>query len=101
MINSIITYIITFLIGCFLTSLIGLIPKLKAYREAILMMLQHDLTNLAFVCIDLGYIMDYQLKSWSNMKRVYKLLGGNDYIDALDEKIKQLPVKATGILQNN
>lgn len=100
MINSITTYIITFLIGVFLTALLGLIPKLKAYKEAILMMLQHDLTNLAFVCLDLGYITDYQLKSWSNMKRVYKMLGGNDYIDALDEKIKQLPVKTTDVLQN-
>ena len=102
MINSIITYIITFLIGALLTYLIKVIPKQykneRIEREALLMLLQNNLTNLAFVCIDLGYIMDYQLENWCNMLKVYEALGGNGYIHALDVIIKKLEVKKTSVL---
>lgn len=99
MINSIITYIITFLIGALLTYLLSVIPKIFAQRKAIMMILQNILTNLAFVCLDLGYIMDYQLENWCNMLNAYEKLGGDGYIHALDIKIKQLPVKTTDVLQ--
>jgi len=101
MINSIITYIITFLIGALLTYLLSVIPKVFAQRKAIMMILQNILTNLAFVCIDLGYIMDYQLENWCNMLSSYEKLGGDGYIHALDIKVKQLPVKTTDILQKD
>lgn len=104
MINSIITYIITFLIGALLTYLSSIIPKVlngeKNEKKALIMLLQNNLTNLAYVCMDLGYIMDYQLQNWCNMLESYEGLGADGYIHSLDKKIKQLPVKTTDILQN-
>jgi hypothetical protein len=70
----------------------------KAERKALRLLLQSNLTNLAYVCLELGYIMDYQLQSWSNMLGVYEQLDGDDYIHTLDVKIKQLEVKKTGVL---
>ena len=98
MINSIITYIITFLIGALLTYLLSIIPKIFAQRKALMMILQNILTNLAFVCLDLGYIMDYQLENWCNMLEAYEKLGGDGYIHSLDLKVKQLEVKKTDVL---
>ena len=102
MTQTIITYIITFLIGSLLTYLLSIIPKLfksgKTERKALLMLLQNNLTNLAFVCIDLGYIMDYQLENWCNMLKVYEALGGDGYIHALDAIVKKLEVRKTNVL---
>lgn len=103
MIETILAYIITFFLGIALTYLVNVIPKTyrneKTERAAIMMILQNILTNLAFVCLDLGYIMDYQLENWCNMLGAYEKLGGDGYIHALDKKVKQLPVRTTDVLQ--
>jgi len=102
--ETILTYIVTFLIGILLTSLIAgatdLFKGNKNERKALMMLLQNNLTNLAFVCLDLGYIMDYQLENWCNMLEAYEGLKGNGYIHALDTQIQKLPIKKTDVLQN-
>jgi hypothetical protein len=100
--ETIIKYCITFFLGILLTHLVDKVTKMykseKAERKALRLLLQSNLTNLAYVCLELGYIMDFQLKSWCNMLEAYESLDGDDYIHTLDGKIKQLEVKKTGVL---
>lgn len=100
--DSIIMYIITFLIGVVLTNIINKLVKTykneKTERAALMMLLQNNLTNLAYVCMDLGYIMDYQLQNWCNMLEAYEGLDGDGYIHSLDKKVKALEVKKTDVL---
>lgn len=100
--KTIITYIITCLLGMFLSFIVNKIVKTikgeKTERRALMILLQNNLTNLAYVCIELGYIMDYQLKLWCNMLAIYESLDGNDFVHSLDEIVKKLPVKTTNVL---
>lgn len=102
MIETILAYCITFFLGIALTYLVKVIPKTykneKNERAALMILLQNALTNLAYVCIDLGYIMDYQLKLWCNMLRAYEDLDGDDFVHSLDEIVKTLPVKTSNVL---
>ena len=102
MIETILAYCITFFLGIALTYLVKVIPKTyrneKTERKALMMLLQNNLTNLAYVCMDLGYIMDYQLENWCNMLSAYEGLKGNSYIHTLDKKVKALEVRKTDVL---
>ena len=46
----------------------------------------------------MGEIPDYVLKGWYNQKNIYEKLGGDDYVHVLEEKIKDLKIKKTGVL---
>lgn len=102
MIKTILAYVITFFIGVFLTFIMNKISKKykseKVEGRALRMLLQNNLTNLAFVCLDIKYIMDYQLENWCAMLEVYEALDGDGFIHSLDKKIKSLPVKQSGMV---
>lgn len=102
MLETIITYVITFLIGVLLTFIINKISKKykseKTEEKALRMLLQNNLTNLAFVCLDLNYIMDYQLENWCTMLEVYEAFDGDGFIHTLDKKIKLLSVKPSNVI---
>ena len=106
--DSIIIYIITFLIGALLSYLIKTIPKkikkettdINNIKVALRTILKNDLTNSGIVCLDIGYIWDFQLENWCDLMKSYEAFDGDGYIHTLDQKIKQLPVKKTDILQS-
>ena len=68
-------------------------------KEAILTMLQSNLTNTDYVYEELGKIPDYVYKNWLNLKKAYEDLGGNEYIHVLDEKMKHWNFEKTDILK--
>ena len=67
-------------------------------KEAMMIMLQGSITNTFYVYDEIGEIPDYVLKGWYNQKSIYEKLGGDDYVHVLEEKIKDLKIKKTGVL---
>lgn len=109
-INTVVTVITSTLLGyCF--------NAIKHYREesekekgkerenesiqnqALLMLLQNNLTNTYFVYSEIGEIPDYIHKNWTNLAKIYKQLGGNDYIHVLEDKMKDWKIVKTDILK--
>lgn len=68
-------------------------------KEAMMIMLQGNITNTFYVYDELGEIPDYVLKGWFNQKNIYEKLGGDDYVHVLEEKIKDLKIKRTDVLK--
>lgn len=68
-------------------------------KEAMMITLQGTLTNTFYVYEEIGEIPDYVLKGWYNQKNIYEKLGGDDYIHVLEDKIKDLKLKHTGVLK--
>lgn len=103
--NTIISLIVSVLFGY----LIGLIKsyrkKLKdnkeesdMLKEALMTMLQSNLTNIFYVYDTNKKIPDYVYRNWNNSKEIYEKLGGNDYIHVLSEKMKKWDFTKTDIL---
>ena len=67
-------------------------------NEALLFLLQSTLTSLFFQYDKNKELYDYQLRGWINMFKIYKKLGGNDFIDELKERIITFRIINTGIL---
>lgn len=110
MIEKILTTIITIV----LSSILGYcVNALKTYKdeltrkreneivqnEALKTLLQTNLTNTYFVYQELGIMPDYIFKNWLNLFKIYKRLGGNDYIDTLKQHISKWEITKTDILR--
>lgn len=67
-------------------------------KEALMIMLQSSLTNTYFVYNEINKIPDYVLKNWLNSFKIYKKLGGNDFVDTLKGKIDTWQISKTDIL---
>lgn len=90
-----------------------LINKLKEYRnkiennkknnnvqnEALKLLLQSNLTNAFFVYDETKQVKDYQYKNWLNMLKIYEVLGGDDYIHELEQRMKTFDIIKTDILK--
>ena len=68
-------------------------------NEALKLLLQSNLTNAFFVYEETRKIKDYQYKNWLNMFKIYKKLNGNDFVDELEERLKELKIEKTDILK--
>ena len=104
-INTAVTVIVSTLLGfCF--------SKIKEYKErlnekteneniqnqALLTLLQNQLTNTYYVYNEIGSIPDYVWRNWLNLFKIYRELGGNDYVDTLKEKMMNWEITKTDIL---
>lgn len=90
-----------------------LINKLKEYynkienskknnnvqNEALKLLLQSNLTNAFFVYDETKKVKDYQYKNWLNMLKIYEVLGGDDYIHELEQRMKTFDIIKTDILK--
>lgn len=110
MVTTIISGTILTIIGSIIGYLIGLIKKYKEtlnakseenkiQKDALMAMIQSNLTNTYYVYEKIQQIPDYVYKNWCNMKSCYEKLGGNDYIHVLDEKMKHWDFEKTDILK--
>lgn len=70
----------------------------KLLKNALMTMLQNNLTNTYFVYNEIGEIPDYVLKNWLNSFKIYRKLGGNDYVDTIKEKMDNWQITKTDIL---
>jgi len=56
------------------------------------------LTNTYYVYNEIGSIPDYVWRNWLNLFKIYRELGGNDYVDTLKEKMMNWEITKTDIL---
>ena len=98
-----IVWIITAIILPIATFIIGKYKSNKKnndiQNEALKLLLQNNLTNTAYVYLELGEIPDYVYKGWLNQFKIYKALGGNDYIDELHSRMEKLVLSRTDIIK--
>lgn len=110
MINAVINTIISFVVGGILGYCVSIIKKYKKklkdkteegelLKEAMMTLLQSNLTNTYYVYENLKKIPDYVYKNWVNSLTIYENLGGNDYIHVLAEKMKKWDFTKTDILK--
>lgn len=104
-INTIITFIVSSVLGYCVSLIRNYKNKIKAkedneniQNEALLNILQSNLTNTYFVYEQLQEIPDYVYKNWNNLKNIYEKLGGDDYIHTLEVKMKSWRIVKTDIL---
>lgn len=105
-INTVITFIISGLLGYSVSRIKTYKNKLKdkneeskLLKEALMTMLQNNLTNTYYVYENVGKIPDYVYKNWTNSLKIYEQLGGNDYVHVLAEKMKEWDFEKTDILK--
>ena len=105
-INTIITFIISGLLGYSVSCIKSYKNKLnekneesKLLKDALMTMLQNNLTNTYYVYENVGKIPDYVYKNWTNSLKIYEQLGGNDYVHVLAEKMKNWDFEKTDILK--
>ena len=67
-------------------------------NQALVTILQSQLTNVYFVYQELGEIPDYVYRNWANMLSIYEKLGGNDYVHTLAKKMESWKITKTDIL---
>lgn len=105
--------IISIVINFIITGALGYaVASAKTYRDklrkketneqlqnsALLTLLQAQLTNIYFEYAEKQEISDYIYRNWLNMFKIYKALGGNDYVDELKHKMDSWKITKTGIL---
>lgn len=114
MMEEIIMKVILTIVGFVITGLLGyFVAKVKDYKSklhnkeneekllktALMTMLQSNLTNTYYVYENLKVIPDYVYKNWLNSFKIYKALGGNDYVDTIKSKIDKWDFEKTDILK--
>ena len=98
-ISSIIIPIATFIIGKQHNRIIKFKERDDAQNEALMTILQSNLTNTYFAYSTLRKIPDYVYQKWINELIVYEKLGGNNYIHVLAKKMEQFEIIHTDILK--
>lgn len=105
-INTTITIIVSSLLGFCISKLKEYKNRLKnkdeeneLLKEALMTMLQNNLTNTYYVYENMKEIPDYVYKNWVNSLKIYEKLGGNDFVHVLYEKMKTWDFTKTDILK--
>jgi hypothetical protein len=85
-ISTIITSLTTVIVA--LIPLIVSVAKGKSLQKnALLMLLQSQLTEIYYKYESARAIPNYRYKNWKNLLSVYESLGGDDYIHDLDKRM--------------
>lgn len=105
-INTIVTGVISAILGYCISLLKNYKKRLedkeeesKMLKEALMTMLQSNLTNTYYVYETQEEIPDYVYKNWLNSLKIYEKLGGDDYIHVLADKMKKWDFTKTDILK--
>ena len=109
MTNTIMNTVLSVLVSGTIGYLIGLIKTYKKklidkqnesamLKEALMTMLQNNLTNTYYVYEQKKKIPDYVYRNWIKSAKIYEELDGDDYIHILAEKMKDWEFIKTDIL---
>lgn len=109
MVQTIMNTIITVIVSAIFGYLIGIIKNYKkklqdkhdesiVLKEALMTMLQSNLTNTFYVYDSKKKIPDYVYRNWVNSFNIYKKLNGNEYCDTLKAKMDTWTFVKTDIL---
>lgn len=104
--NTTITFLLSSVLGYCLNSMKNYKNKLERkeeegeiLREALMTILQNNLTNTYYKYASIEEIPDYVYKNWLNSMKMYENLGGNDYCHTLKRKIENWKIVKTDILK--
>lgn len=104
-INTIISIVISAAFGYCVSVIKGYKKKLQQkteneniQNEALLTMIQNDLTNTFNLYNNKKKIPDYSFRNWNNLFEIYQKLGGNDYCHTLKNKMESWEIVHTDIL---
>lgn len=104
--NTTITFVLSSVLGYCLNSMKNYKNKLERkeeegeiLREALMTILQNNLTNTYYKYEPLEEIPDYVYKNWLNSMKMYENLGGNDYCHTLKKKVEEWKIIKTDILK--
>lgn len=104
--NTTITFVLSSVLGYCLNSMKNYKNKLERkeeegeiLREALMTILQNNLTNTYYKYASIEEIPDYVYKNWLNSMKMYENLGGNDYCHTLKRKIENWKIVKTDILK--
>ncbi len=99
--ESIIIKVINYFVPIVLGFCVGVIKnyskKNKAISNALMIMLQANLSNAFFVYSSKKQIPDYIYKNWLTMLKEYENLGGDDYVHDLSKKMESWEIVRTDI----
>ena len=105
-IKTIITVLISSILGYCISTIKQYSKRLKKknneeseIKDALKYLIQSNLTNTYFAYQQIGEIPDYVYKNWLNLFRIYKALGGNEFVDTIEEKMRSWSIKPTDILK--
>lgn len=105
-INTIVTFIISSILGYCVSVIKNYKSKLKNKEEneklqniALQTLLKSQLTNTYFVYGELKSIPDYVYQNFLDMLQVYESLGGNGFIHTLAKKMENWEITKTDILK--
>lgn len=104
-INTIITFIMSTLLGYCLKSINAYKQKLKEkttneqlQNTALMTLLKNNLTSTYFVYSELKQIPDYVYQNFLDELEVYERLGGNTFIGNISHKMESWKITKTDIL---
>lgn len=105
-INSIITFLVSTALGYCVKTIKEYKEKLKkknteneVIKEALKYLIQSNLTNTYYVYDGIGKIPDYCMKGWLNLFKIYKSLGGNEFVDNIHKRMEKWEITRTDILE--
>ena len=104
-INTIVTFIVSTLLGYCLKATINYKEKLKVkttneqlQNKALMTLLKNNLTSTYFVYSELKQIPDYVYQNFLDELQVYEQLGGNTFIENISHKMESWKITKTDIL---
>ena len=104
--NTILTFSVSSVLGYCLNSMRNYKNKLnqkekesKILKDALMTILQNNITNTYYKYASIEEIPDYVYKNWLNSMKMYENLGGNDYCHTLKRKKENWKIVTTDILK--
>lgn len=97
-IKSVIGYVIPALLGFFIAKVTSYKKKNDSLKQAIMTMLQSNISNTYFLYDEVKAIPDYLYRNTLNEFKAYKQLGGNEYVDNIMDKMQHWEIARTDIL---
>ena len=92
MINSILVYVITSLIGIIVGYIVKTLLNFKTQKNAIMSLLRSEMTDVYYEYKDDKKIPIYKKESWDRNYDTYKSIGGNSFIMDLKNEIDKWEV---------
>ena len=99
-IKSIISYVIPAILGFLIAKLTNYKKKNDSLKNAIMTMLQSNLTNTYFLYEKVKVIPDYVYKNFLNELKAYEGLNGDDYIHTIAKHMESWEITRTDILHD-
>ena len=97
-VKAIIGYVIPALLGFLIAKVTNYRKKNDSLKQAIMTMLQSNLTNTFFLYDPIKTIPDYIYKNFLNELKAYEGLKGNDYIHEIAKRMESWQITRTDIL---